>query len=75
MVTLCLHYRFDHVTSIYSFLLFFLLQKSLSENEPQKLKNLKKILRKSPVSDAWAAIFKNADFPWNSLKVTKLGKF
>ena len=25
-------------------------------------KNLKKMLRKSPASDAWATIFKNTDF-------------
>ena len=30
---------------------------------PQKSKNLKKMLRKSPASNAEAAIFKNADFP------------
>ena len=28
----------------------------------KKPKNLKNILRKSPASNAWAAIFKNADF-------------
>ena len=36
------------------------------------LKNLKKILRKSPVFMAGAAIFKNADSSYSSLKVTKL---
>ena len=30
--------------------------------EPQKPQNLKKILRKSQASNAWATIFKNADF-------------
>ena len=34
----------------------------LQENEPQKLENLKKMLRKSPASSAWSAIFKNPDF-------------
>ena len=38
-------------------------------------KNFKKMLRKSPASNVWAAIFKNADFSWSSLKVTKLSKF
>ena len=38
-------------------------------------KNLTKMLRKSQASDAWAAIFKNTDFSWNSLKITKLSKF
>ena len=33
------------------------------------------MLRKSPASNAWAAISKNADFFWGSLKVTKLSKF
>ena len=28
----------------------------------KKPKNLKNILRKAPASNAWAAIFKNADF-------------
>ena len=32
------------------------------KNEPQKPKNLKKILEKSRASDVWAAIFKNPDF-------------
>ena len=34
----------------------------LQENEPQKTQNLNKMLRKSPVSYAWAAIFQNVDF-------------
>ena len=38
------------------------------------LKNLK-ILRKYWASNAWAAIFKNANFFKSSLKVTKLSKF
>ena len=33
------------------------------------------MLRKSPASNAWAAVFKNADFSSISLKVTKLSKF
>ena len=37
-------------------------------------KTLRKTLRKSPASDAWAAIFKNADFSLSFLKVTKLSK-
>ena len=44
----------------------------MSLKNPQNLKNM---LRKSPASITWAAIFKNADFSWNSLKVTKLSKF
>ena len=34
----------------------------LQENEPQKPQKLKKMLRKSPASNAWAAIFNKADF-------------
>ena len=41
----------------------------------KKPKNLKKMLRKSPTSNTWAAILKNADFSLSSLKVTKLSKF
>ena len=37
--------------------------------------NLKKILKKSPVRNAWAAMLKNADFSQSSLKVTKTSKF
>ena len=37
-------------------------RKNLYKNEPQKLLNRKKMLRKSPVSNARAAIIKNADF-------------
>ena len=36
--------------------------------------NLKKMSRKSQVSNAKAGIFKNTDFPWRSLKVTKFSK-
>ena len=39
------------------------------------LKNLHKMLRKSPALNARATIFKNADFCLGFLKVTKLGKF
>ena len=49
---------------------FFLWEKFLYQNEPQKPKKIKKILRKSRAIDAWAAIFKNADFSESSLKVT-----
>ena len=38
-------------------------------------KILKKMLRKSPASNTWAAICKDADFSVNSLKVTKLTKY
>ena len=41
----------------------------------KKSKNLMKMLRKSSAWNAWAAIFKNADFSYSSLKVTKLSKF
>ena len=37
--------------------------------------NLKKMFRKSPASNTWAVIFKNADFSYSPLKVTKLSKF
>ena len=37
------------------------------------LKN-SKTLRKSPASNAWAAIYKNADCSQSSFKVTKLNK-
>ena len=33
------------------------------------------MLRKSPASNVWAGIFKNADFSWSYSKVTKLSKF
>ena len=39
------------------------------------LKSPKKMLRKYPASNAKAAIFKNADFPKSSLKVTELSRF
>ena len=45
------------------------------ENEPQKPKNFKKMLRKSPASDAYAAIFENSDFSYSTSKITKLSKF
>ena len=32
------------------------------------------MLRKSPASNAWVAIFKNTDFPKSSLKVTTFSK-
>ena len=40
-----------------------------------KPQNVKKILRKSPASNAWAAIFKNNDFSLSSLEITKLPNF
>ena len=39
----------------------FLEEKISWENDPQKPKNFKKILRKCPASNAWAAILKNPD--------------
>ena len=36
--------------------MFLLKKKFLKGNQPQKLKNLKKMLRKSPASNAWAAM-------------------
>ena len=39
----------------------FVWEKCLQENEPLKPKNLEKILRKSPASNASGAIFKRAD--------------
>ena len=41
---------------------FFSYKIFLWENEPQNPKKLKKKLRKSPATDAWAEILKNADF-------------
>ena len=41
---------------------FFLWEKVLLENEPQKSQNLKKMVRKSPASNVWAAIFKYTEF-------------
>ena len=38
------------------------LEKFLQENELQEPKNIKKMFRKSPNSDAWVTIFKNVDF-------------
>ena len=35
----------------------FYKKKALQENEPQKPKILKRILKKSPASNAWAEIF------------------
>ena len=32
------------------------------KNEAQKPKTIKKMLRKPPVSNTWAAVFKNNDF-------------
>ena len=55
---LCLYFCLKFVISIHD----FLIRKSFASKKPQKLKNLKKMLRKSPASDAWAEIFKNADF-------------
>ena len=40
---------------------FFYNKSFCKKNKPQKPQNPKKILRKSPASDAWTAIFKNAD--------------
>ena len=37
-------------------------KKFLYKNEPQKAQNLKKMLRKSPASNARATIFRNAEF-------------
>ena len=52
---------------------FFSEEKVLYENESQKTQ--KKMLRKSLASNAWAGIFKNADFSKNSSKNAKLSKF
>ena len=32
------------------------------QHDPQKPQNLKEMLRKSPASNGWGAIFKNANF-------------
>ena len=39
----------------------FLYEKFVSENEPKKSQNLKKMLRRFPAWNAWATIFKGAD--------------
>ena len=53
----------------------FFISKNFIRKWTQKLKKLKRMLRKSPASSVCAVIFKNADFSQNSLKVTKLSKF
>ena len=47
----------------------------LQKNDPQKIKNLKKMLGKFPASNALVAILKNANFSQGSFKVTKLSEF
>ena len=54
---------------------FFYKKRFYKKKEPRKPKNLKKMFRKSPASDALAKIFKNADFSQSPSKVTKLSKF
>ena len=41
---------------------FFHKKNCYKKKSLKKPKNLKKVLRKSPASNAWAKIFKNADF-------------
>ena len=53
--------------------LFFFYKKNFYKK--LSLKNLKKILTKSLVSNVRAAVFKSADFSQTSLKTTKLCKF
>ena len=57
----------------------FFIRKSFIR-QPTNLKNPKavkkqKMLRKFPASNTLAAILKNTDFYYSSLKVTKLSKF
>ena len=51
--------------------MFFYKKNIHKKNEPQKPKNLKKILRESLASNALAETFKNADF---SCRLFKSGK-
>ena len=53
---------------------FFTQKISLWENEPHEPQKLKKMLRKSPASNAWSAIFKNADL-FKSYKIEKFSIF
>ena len=54
----------------------FLYKKNFNKKMRLKIsQKLKKMLRKSPVSNNWVANFKNTDFFKSSLKVTKLSKF
>ena len=62
-------YFFKHFTR------FFYKKHFYEKMSLKNLKNLRKMLRKSPASDVWATIFKNTDFSKSSLKVTKLSKF
>ena len=41
--------------------MLYLANNQPSNNEPQKPQNFKEMLRKSPASNLWATIFKNAD--------------
>ena len=73
-------WRFFHIKTSFKFSEYskhwhFLKEKFIYKNEPQKPQNLKKMLRTFPASNAWTAVFKNADFSKSSLKVTKLSKF
>ena len=54
---------------------FFFYKKNFYKKEPQKPQNLKKLLREFPASIVWAAIFKNPNFSYSYLKVTKLSEF
>ena len=53
----------------------FFISKNFIRKWTQKLKKLKRMLRKSPASSVCAVIFKNADFSQSSLKVTNWANF
>ena len=53
----------------------FFISKNFIRKWTQKLKNLKRMLRKSPASSVCAVIFKNADFSQSSLKVRNWANF
>ena len=53
----------------------FFIRNIFIRNQPPKPQNFKKMLRKSPTSNARALIFKNTYFSWSSVKVTKMTKF
>ena len=58
----------------FSFTRFFI-RKIFIRKWTSKTQKLFKMLKKSPGSNACAAIFRNVDFSWSSLKVSKLSKF
>ena len=52
----------DQRSCVVSLHVFFHKKMFCKENEPQKPKNLKEMLKKPPAWNTWAPIFKKADF-------------